>query len=142
MLVRSIRRLSTQPPPKQTSAFESDDEFLFSNDPLESKHQASRDKPWRRFLRLGTRIAMWTSAALFTWTYYLHQQKKLEEYPSLVFTPMLNAVKNVDEKVKGIYNVFVNPPADKLLPDMPQAPPGFLAPKTLVLDLKGTIVNA
>ena len=137
LAIRTVRRLSTQ-----YSKISSDDDLLFANDPLESKHQAAKDKPWRRLLRLGTKIAMWSSAALFTFTYYLHKQKKLEEYPTLVFDPMLGAVKKFDGKVMGVYRAFVDPPVSKLLPDMPPAPPGFLAPKTLVLDLKGTIVDA
>jgi len=36
---------------------------------------------------------------------------------------------------------MVDPPAKKLLPDLPRLPPGYPVPKTLVLNLKGTIVN-
>ena len=35
----------------------------------------------------------------------------------------------------------MDPPLDKLLPDLPKMPPGYGTPKTLVLDLKGTILS-
>ena len=41
-----------------------------------------------------------------------------------------------------MYKVFTDPPVERLLPNMPPTPPGYMAPKTLVLDLKGTIVSA
>jgi import inner membrane translocase subunit TIM50 len=36
---------------------------------------------------------------------------------------------------------MTKPPIDKLLPDIPPLPPGYEIPKTLVLNLSGTIVK-
>ena len=36
---------------------------------------------------------------------------------------------------------MTKPPIDKLLPDIPPLPPGYEIPKTLVLNLTGTLVK-
>jgi hypothetical protein len=85
---------------------------------------------------------MYTGLGLFGYTYYMHKKKLISEESWGIWPPMLKAVQAVDRKVTGYYKVFVDPPVDKLLPDMPPPPPGYLFPKTLVLDLKGTIISA
>lgn len=42
---------------------------------------------------------------------------------------------------KNIMQFFTKPPVDKLLPDIPPLPPGYEIPKTLVLNLTGTLVH-
>lgn len=119
----------------------SDDDVLFANDKIESKHRPKSNHPVLIALRALWRIAFYGSACLFTYTYYNYKsQENLQEIP-LIFNPMLNAVKRVDHFVLGVYKIFVDPPVDKLLPDMPKPPPGYMQPKTLVLDLKGTLVS-
>ena len=54
---------------------------------------------------------------------------------------MLYTVKYVDERINNFIAIFTEPPVEKLLPDMPRPPPGYALPKTLVLDLKGTILS-
>lgn len=36
---------------------------------------------------------------------------------------------------------FTKPICNKLLPDMPNLPPGYVIPKTLVLNLSGTLIH-
>ena len=36
---------------------------------------------------------------------------------------------------------FTKPVSNKLLPDIPNLPPGYVIPKTLVLNLSGTLIH-
>lgn len=36
---------------------------------------------------------------------------------------------------------MTKPPLEKLLPDLPELPPGYEIPKTLVLNLTGTLIH-
>lgn len=118
-----------------------DDEALFSNDKIESKHRAKADAPWRIALRAVSKIAFYGSACLFAYTYYTYKYETDPETKPLINQYFLNAVKSTDRKVSSIYRILVDPPLDKLLPDMPRPPPGYMIPKTLVLDLKGTLIS-
>jgi import inner membrane translocase subunit TIM50 len=40
-----------------------------------------------------------------------------------------------------VYKFFTKPPIDKLLPDIPPLPFGYEIPKTLVLNLTGTMLH-
>ena len=60
---------------------------------------------------------------------------------SLCFEPFKSCVVMTDQLFLDIYSFFMDPPLKKLLPDAPPPPPGYIMPKTLVLDLKGTLVH-
>jgi len=120
---------------------QSDDDILFSNDRIESNHKPKSNSPFRVALRALYKISLYGASCLFAYTYYVYRNNEKPLEDSLVFQPMLSAVKATDNKIISIYKIFVDPPVDKLLPDMPQPPPGFPSHKTLVLDLKGTILS-
>ncbi|CAG9333076.1 unnamed protein product [Blepharisma stoltei] len=117
-----------------------DDDVLFANDKIESKHNPKSNSPFRIALRVLGRIVFYGSVCLYGYTYYTYKHQQDPENQMLINPYFLSAVKWTDTRVKAVYSLFVDPPLDKLLPDL-VLPPGYMKPKTLVLDLRGTLVS-
>lgn len=80
---------------------------------------------------------------LFGYTFYVYyNDKKVTTERPFIFKPFLGSVRYLDTKITDLYKLFTEPPIDKLLPDFPKMPAGYALPKTLVLDLKGTLISA
>lgn len=83
---------------------------------------------------------VWTASAVFFYHYfYVLKQPKPEEAP-LAIKPFLDAAQQFDWQIKDIQFLLTKPPVEKLLHDKPPLPPGVPFPKTLVLNLRGTLV--
>jgi Dullard-like phosphatase family protein len=119
----------------------SDDDILFSNESIESNYVPKSNSLFRRGLRFIIKGFTYGSMILFGYTFYLYKNKKnYLEYPGIV-DPILSAVIYTDNIYKVFQSLLMDPPLDKLLPDLPKMPPGYMTPKTLVLDLKGTLLS-
>ena len=119
---------------------ESDDDMFFEN--IESAHVPKANTPLRRALRLIWRVLSYGSMSLLAYTYYQYKYSKDAKSEPLVFPQVLDFVQNVESTAIGFRSLFMDPPLDKLLPDLPKLPPGYMQPKTLVLDLKGTLLSS
>ena len=53
----------------------------------------------------------------------------------------LNLAKQADYHIYDLTMLLTRPPVEKLLPDRPPLPPGAAYPKTLVINLRGTIIH-
>ena len=126
---------------KQIKPSNSDDDFLFTNENIESTHVPKSHTPLRRGIRFLWRVFTYGSMGLFAYTYYSYKNNKDYLSQPAIFEPFLKAVRFTDYTAKGIWSMMMDPPLDKLLPDLPKMPPGYATPKTLVLDLKGTILS-
>lgn len=132
-----IRRFSSRPNRME----ESDDDMLFSNDNIQSTHVPKSNTPFRRAVRALWRIFSYSTICLFGYTYYQYKTNKDYLTQALMYPTFIKAVKWTDNTILGIKSLMIDPPLDKLLPDLPKMPPGYPSPKTLVLDLKGTILS-
>jgi Dullard-like phosphatase family protein len=130
------RQFSSKP-----AKYDSDDDLLFSNENIESRHIPRSNTPLRRSLRFIWRLFSYGSFCLFSYTYYQYKTSKNYLEQPAIYQPFVNAVKYVDDTVLGLKSLMIDPPLDKLLPDLPRMLPGYMTPKTLVLDLKGTILS-
>ena len=126
---------------KPNKSIESDDDFLFSNENIESTHVPTANTPLRRGIRYLWRLLSYSSICLFGYTYYTYKTNKNYLQQTGIYQPFVNAVVYVDNTLINIRSLMIDPPLDKLLPDLQKMPPGYLTPKTLVLDLKGTILS-
>lgn len=135
--IRAIRKFASRPNRME----ESDDDLLFSNDGIQSTHVSKSNTPFRRALRVLWRIFSYSTIGLFGYTYYQYKTNKDYMSQALIYPTFVNAAKWTDDTIAGIKSLMVDPPLDKLLPDLPKMPPGYPLPKTLVLDLKGTIIS-
>lgn len=125
---------------KRSKPEDLEDDFLF--DEVETAHVPKANTPFRRAVRFIWRVISYGGLSLFAYTYYQYKNSTDIQSEALVYEPFLNAVKSTDSTLKGLRSLFMDPPLDKLLPDLPKLPPGYMSPKTLVLDLKGTILSA
>lgn len=104
-------------------------------------------KTYRRVLFvLGKTVkySLWATFAVFL--YHMYLIKKLEKPETGYFASdtFLRLAKNVDWHIYDLTLLLTRPPVEKLLPDRPPLPPGTGAayPKTLILNLRGTIVHS
>jgi hypothetical protein len=54
----------------------------------------------------------------------------------------MNLARNADYSFYDLKLLLTRPPVEKLLPDRPPLPPGAAYPKTLILNLRGTLVHS
>jgi import inner membrane translocase subunit TIM50 len=85
---------------------------------------------------------IWGSFAIFCFHYYLLKNTKKPEKNMLANDLFLNQAKRFDWHVQQFFLLMTRPPVEKLLMDRPPAPPGMGYPKTLILNLRGTIVHS
>ena len=121
---------------------DSDDDFLFSNENIESSHIPKSNTLFRRTLRFIWKSVFYGGLCLYGYTFYMYKYNKDFASQPLIYDRMVNAVVSTENFYKGVRSLALDPPLDKLLPDLPKMPPGYMTPKTLVLDLRGTILSA
>jgi import inner membrane translocase subunit TIM50 len=85
------------------------------------------------------KYTIWASTVLFGYHYYLI--KKVDE-PKFKLDPFLELALFADWHLYNIRLMFTRPPVEKLLQDRPPLPPGAAYPKTLVLNLRGTLIHS
>lgn len=73
--------------------------------------------------------------------YLVHNTKNPEE-GFLAHPYLLDKATQIDWFLYDLKLMLTRPPVEKLLPDRPPAPPGAIYPKTLVLNLRGTLIHS
>lgn len=110
-------------------------------------HGSSIDefKTYRKVMfALGKTIkyTLWVSFALFWYHMYLLKKTEKPESGFLANQVFLALAKSIDADFYDLKLLLTRPPVEKLLPDRPPLPPGAAYPKTLVLNLRGTLVHS
>lgn len=82
----------------------------------------------------------WAGFAVFLYHMYIVKSYDKPEKAPLAFEPFLGAAKFVDWSIYDLRLLFTQPGMSKMLPDRFEFP-GQQAPKTLVLNLQGTLVH-
>jgi mitochondrial import inner membrane translocase subunit TIM50 len=77
---------------------------------------------------------------IFAYHMVLLKKMKKPEEATLCSEPFLEAAKFVDWSIHDLINLMTKPQMTKMLPDRPNMP-GYAHPKTLVMNMNGTLVN-
>lgn len=89
----------------------------------------------------AVKYTIWGSILLFWYHMYLLKKTEKPETGFLASEFFLNVAKRADYHYNDLIILLTRPPVEKLLPDRPPLPPGAMYPKTLVLNLRGTILS-
>ena len=73
---------------------------------------------------------------------YLVKKREKPEQGALANETFLRYARNFDWAIYDLTLLLTRPPVEKLLPNRPPLPPGAAYPKTLILNLRGTIVHS
>lgn len=73
---------------------------------------------------------------------YLLKKTEKPENGFLANDFFLDLAKQADFAYYDLKMLLTRPPVEKLLPDRPPLPPGAAYPKTLVINLRGTLVHS
>ncbi len=90
----------------------------------------------------GTKYTIW--ASLLAIAYHLYLVKKVDnpDERALSHPFFLHTARRLDFWMYDLKILLTRPPVEKLLPDRPPLPPGAAYPKTLVLNLRGTLIHS
>lgn len=102
-------------------------------------------KTYRKVMFALGKIAKYTiilGFSSFAYHFYLVRNTKKPEEGFLVHPYLLNKATAFDWFIYDLRLMLTRPPVEKLLPDRPPAPPGAVYPKTLVLNLRGTLIHS
>lgn len=88
------------------------------------------------------KYTIWTSFVLFWYHMYLLKKTERPENGFLANPFFLELAKNADWQFYDLKLLLTRPPVEKLLPDRPPLPPGAAYPKTLVINLRGTLIHS
>lgn len=94
------------------------------------------------FFKKALKYTMWASTVIFFYHFYILKQgaKDGDGKPKIsIFWQMAN---DADWHLYNMHLMLTRPPVEKLMPDRPKAPPGAMYPKTLVLNLRGTLIHS
>ncbi|KAL4491799.1 hypothetical protein ABPG72_006054 [Tetrahymena utriculariae] len=107
----------------------------------ESEYEQTTTEKTTSVLRQVIRLGWWTFVGLFSYNYYLAQTSKNPENETGYVGPVYALSSRTQKKVQDVIDFFTKPPSKRLLVDQ-FVPPGFgFAPKTLVVNLTGTLVH-
>jgi import inner membrane translocase subunit TIM50 len=93
-------------------------------------------------LRKTIKYTTWASILLFSYHCYLLKKTEHPEKGFMANEVFLNAARAADYAYYDLKLLLTRPPVEKLLPDRPPLPPGAAYPKTLVLNMRGTLVHS
>ena len=88
------------------------------------------------------KYTLWTTFGIFCYHFYLIRKSKEPEKAFLAQEAFLDQARRVDAFVMDMKSLLTKPPVEKLLPDRPPLPPGAAYPKTLVINLRGTLIHS
>ncbi|KRX00168.1 HAD-like domain [Pseudocohnilembus persalinus] len=88
------------------------------------------------------RLFFWGNVALLGYNIYLesYSPKPQEELGSIEF--YANGARKIIKEYRESIDFFTKPPVKQLLQDIPFLPPGMEPPKTIVLNLTGTLIHS
>ena len=92
------------------------------------------------FMGKAAKYTVWTAMVIFFYHYYLVSKKEKPEESFGALAPFIDAANRVKWHIDDIKLIMTRPPIEKLLPDPPPLMPGQIFPKTLILNLRGTLV--
>lgn len=84
----------------------------------------------------------WFCSATFLYHFYLVRKMDKPENGFGANQFFLEMAYLVDTKVKEFTSMMTKPPVERLLPDPPDFGPGMIWPKTLVLNMRGTLIHS
>jgi hypothetical protein len=73
---------------------------------------------------------------------YLVKKTERPEKGFLANEMFLNFARKADYAFYDMRLLLTRPPVEKLLPDRPPLPPGAAYPKTLIVNLRGTLIHS
>ena len=88
------------------------------------------------------KYSLWATFSVFLYHMYLVKKLEKPETGFMASDTFLRIAKNVDWHIYDLTLLLTRPPVEKLLPDRPPLPPGASYPKTLVLNMRGTIMHS
>ena len=88
------------------------------------------------------KYTLWAGFGVFLYHWYLLKKTEKPEQGFLANEFFLDLAKKADYRVNDLRILLTRPPVEKLLPDRPPLPPGAAYPKTLILNLRGTLVHS
>lgn len=88
------------------------------------------------------KYTLWASVGLFWYHMYLLKKTDRPETGFMANDFFLNLAKNADYAFYDLKLLLTRPPVEKLLPDRPPLPPGAAYPKTLVINMRGTLIHS
>ena len=88
------------------------------------------------------KYTLWASIVLFCYHMYLLRNLEKLETGFLANGFFMDLARKGDAIFYEMSILMTRPPVEKLLPDRPPLPPGAAYPKTLVLNLRGTVVHS
>lgn len=111
----------------------------------ESEHVGdSTVKKSINMLTVGLRIVWWGSVAYLGYSLYDYKTNPSKKPSNVVDEYFHEGAKYIDHSYRKLIDLFVKPPSDKLLPEIPKEflPPGYVEPKTILINLSGTTVHS
>lgn len=100
-------------------------------------------KPYRRFMfAFGKTLkyTLWLSFAAFWYHIYLLKKHEKPENGFLANEFFLDMARKADWAFYDLRILLTRPPIERLLQDRPPLPPGAAYPKTLILNMRGTLI--
>jgi import inner membrane translocase subunit TIM50 len=88
------------------------------------------------------KYTLWISFGLFWYHMYLLKKTEKPEQGFLANDFFLRMARQADWHFYDLKLLLTRPPVEKLLPDRPPLPPGAAYPKTLVINLRGTLIHS
>lgn len=92
------------------------------------------------FIGKAIKYTIWGTVAIFMYHWYLIKKQAKPESAPLASQPFLDAARFVDWSIYDFKVLMTKPGMTKMLPDQMKIP-GQPNPKTLVVNLNGTLVH-
>jgi len=89
----------------------------------------------------AVKYTIWIGFAVFWYHMYLLKKTKKPEEGLLANGFFLGMAQNADWAFKDLKLLLTRPPVEKLLPDRPDFP-GMQFPKTIIVNLRGTLIHS
>ena len=94
------------------------------------------------FIGKTLKYSLWASILALGYHLYLVKKVTNPEERAICNMFFLGMARKMDWWFYDLKILLTRPPVEKLLPDRPPLPPGAAYPKTLVLNLRGTLIHS